>query len=382
MSKATGQREKLKSLYAKRDDRFQAPGRWSKLPAFWFILFLSYRCTRRCDYCYSFNQMGKASPREMSDETLARLLDWIPEVWRLNDVKVNYVGFLGGEPLLRTDRVRQVMACVYAKTDGMQGALTTNADLVDSVRWEDLEHIQWMTTSVTDIDIDELARRMRVIKERSNVLGQTIAMTLDDRNLGRLLDITRFGIENGFRLRYQKNIFKGLDLDYQARILKEYHKLCDMLERYAVSGHDVHTTFLLDTLIPMWDLDESPYPCGKRLAVVFPDGSVGACIRDHACKGGTIFDPEPLRAIECEKFHYDLTRADTDPECLVCDCKNACQGGCPHDKTLMRGSRAGKSLACDMHRQIIPRLRHLEELKQRSAGSASGAGPAGHDAAG
>lgn len=358
-------RSRLKELYSKQDDRLQSPGIWSKLPAFWFILFLSYRCTRRCEYCYSFNQLGGEPSQEMSDETFGRLLDWIPEVWRLNKVKVNYVGFLGGEPLLRTDRIKKIMDTVYEKTDGMQGAITTNADLVDSVRWDDLEYIQWITTSITDIDIAELERRMRVIRDKSNAIGQTIAVTLDGRNLERLMDITRFGIEHGYRLRYQKEIYKGLDVAYQSRVLGIYHQLCDMLERYVLDGYDVHTTFLLDTLIPMWDFSDSPYPCGKRLAVVFPDGSVGPCIRDHSCKGGTIFDPEPLRAIQNELFHYDLGRADTDPECLACQSKNACQGGCPHDKMLMRGSRAGKSLACDIHKQIIPRLRRLEELKRR-----------------
>lgn len=367
MKKATERRDKLKTLYAKEDGRFQAPGVWSKLPAFWFILFLSFRCTRRCEYCYSFNQSENDNLQEMSDVTFARLLDWIPEVWRLNGVKVNYVGFLGGEPLLRTDRIKKVMDAVYGKTDGMQGAITTNADLVGSTRWDDLECIQWITTSVTDIGLDELARRMRIIGERSNAIGQTIAVTLDDHNLERLLDITRFGVERGYRLRYQKNIFKGLDVDYQARVLKGYHALCDLLEGYVLAGHDVHTTFLLDTLIPLWDFSESPYPCGRRLAVVFPDGSLGPCIRDHSRKGGSIFDQDPLRAIQDPLFHYDLTRSDTDPECLVCDYKNACQGGCPHDKMLMRGSRAGKSLACAMHKEIIPRLRHLEELRRGRA---------------
>ena len=47
----------------------------------------------------------------------------------------------------------------------------------------------------------------------------------------------------------------------------------------------------------------------------------------------------------------------------LCLSRSACQGGCPHDKMLQRGSRAGKSLACAIHQQIIPRLRRLEQLK-------------------
>ncbi|MBI5522194.1 MAG: radical SAM protein [Desulfarculus sp.] len=364
MKKPAEKYEQLKRMYAIEDGRASAPGSWAKLPTFWFILFLSYACTRRCEYCYSFNQLAGENQLEMDDAAFARLLEWIPEIWHINNVKVNYVGFLGGEPLLRTDRIKKVMDSVYNNTDGMQGALNTNADLVDSVIWDDLEGIQWITTNITDLSIEELSRRMKIIKERSNAIGQTIAVTLDEFNLNRILEIARFGVENGYRLRYQKNIFRGLDMDYQVRALKEYHKLCDLLEEYVLSGFAVHTTFLLDTLIPLWEYDDSPYPCGKRLATVFPDGSVGPCIRDHSCKTGTIFDPNPLSIIQDNVFHYDLARQDIPDECRACDSRTTCQGGCPHDKLLLKGSRAGKSLACEIHKEIIPRLRQLEKLKR------------------
>jgi uncharacterized protein len=362
--KLTEHDKQLKRMYSLEDGRFTGEGEWAKLPSFWFILFLSYKCTRKCSYCYAFNQVGFDSNGEMDERTFSRLLEWIPEVWKVNNIKVNYVGFLGGEPLLRTDRIKRVMDSVYNNTDGMQGALNTNADLVDSVNWDDLQDIHWITTNITDISIEELSRRMKLIAERSNTIGQTITATLDDDNLGRALDITRFGIENGYRLRYQRNIYKGLDPEYKDKILKEYHKICDLLEDYIVKGYDVHTTFLLDTLISLWELDSSPYPCGKRLATVFPDGTVGPCIRDHSFKTGTIFDENPLSLIQCDTFHYDVARLDTPEECRECEYKAACQGGCPHDKLLLTGTASGKSITCDIHKEIIPRLRYLDQLKR------------------
>ena len=91
------------------DSRRIGPDGWEKLPYFWFLLFLSYRCTKRCSYCYAFNQVGDDNRLEMDERTFSRLLEWIPEVWSVNHVKVNIVNFLGGEPLLRTDRIRKVM---------------------------------------------------------------------------------------------------------------------------------------------------------------------------------------------------------------------------------------------------------------------------------
>lgn len=353
----------LKKMFATADGRVQGEGAWAKLALFWFILFLSYKCTRRCPYCYAFNQVGENNQMEMDERTFSRLLDWIPEVWRANNVKVNAIVFLGGEPLLRTDRIKQVMDSVYKNTNGMQGNVYTNADLVDTVNWGDLEDIQWITTNITSISIEELARRMKIIGERSNVIGQTITATLDDHNLNRVLDITRFGIENGYRLRFYRNLYRGMDAEYKQRLLKKYHEVCDMLEDYTIRGYDVRTTFLFDTLIPLWDREESPYLCGKSIATVYPDGSIGPCLRNHTFKTGTIFDPDPLARLQHEPFHFEVKRADLPEECRTCEAREACQGGCPYDKLLLTGTTAGKSVVCEIHKEIIPRLRYLDKLK-------------------
>ena len=356
------QNERLKNLDPIKASRIQGKAGWEKLPLFWFLLFLSYKCTRRCSYCYAFNQVGDDNKMEMDETTFSKLLEWIPQVWKVNKVRVNTINFLGGEPLLRTDRIKKIMDAVHKNTDGMQGLVNTNGDLVDSVKWDHLEYIQWMTINITDIGIDELSRRMKIIKERSNVINQTIAVTLEDDNLDRILDISRFGIENGYRLRYNKNFFKGLDTPYKQRLLKKYHDLCDLLENYIVRGYDVHTTFLLDLLIPLWNHDSSPYPCGKRIATIFPDGTIGPCIRDHAFKTGTIFDSDPLDKIHCDTFHFDVNKHDIPDECRACESKTICQGGCPHDKLVLTGTRSGKSVVCEIHKEIIPRLRVLDRL--------------------
>jgi radical SAM protein with 4Fe4S-binding SPASM domain len=363
VNKLTEHAKQLKVLYSTPDGRLQGEGQWSKLAFFWFILFLSYKCTKRCSYCYAFNQVGDDNQSEMDEKTFARLLEWIPEVWKINNIKVNAVSFLGGEPLLRTDRIKKVMDAVYRSTAGMQGNVYTNGDLVDGANWDDLEDVQWMAVNITDISIDELARRMAVIRERSNVKGQTITATLDEFNLDRVLDITRFGAENGYRLRYYRNLFLGIDTAYKERLLRKYHQVCDLLEDYARKGYDVRTTFLFDTLIPNWDGESSPYLCGKSIATVYPDGSIGPCLRNQSFKTGTIFDPDPLGKLKCNTFQYGLDKPDLPSECQECPAKAGCQGGCPFDKLLLTGTRAGKSVLCDIHKEIVPRLRNLDKLR-------------------
>ena len=364
MGRQTNYTEQLHKMYSMDNGRVQGPAGWEKLPLFWFILFLSYKCTRRCKYCYAFNQVGDDNAVEMDANTFSKLLDWIPELWRQNKTKVNAVGFLGGEPLLRTDRIKRVMDAVFRHTDGMQGFIFTNGDLVDSVNWDHLEAIQWISTNITDLPIGELARRMDIVRKRSNVINQTVVATLDDENLERTLDITRFGIENNYHLRYYRNLYKGLDRSYKRRLLQKYHEICDLLEQALVRGYDVQTTFLFDTLIPAWDSEVSPYHCGKRIATVYPDGSIGPCLRNHREKTGTIYDSDPMQKLQCERFHYDVNVPDVPDECRQCESHKSCQGGCPHDKMVLTGTTCGKSVVCDIHKEIIPRLKHLEQTKR------------------
>ena len=137
-----------------------------------------------------------------------------------------------------------------------------------------------------------------------------------------------------------------------------------MLEDYTGKGYDVNTTFLFDTLIPSWTYDSSPYLCGKSIAAVFPDGTIGPCLRNHSFKSGTIFDEDPLGKINCSTYQFDLEMPDIAEECRSCKSKTACQGGCPFDKLLLTGARSGKSVVCDLHKEIIPRLRHLDDIKR------------------
>ena len=354
----------LRRMYAADDGRLTGGEGWEKLPFFWFLLFLTYRCTQNCSYCYAFNQVGQDNVDEMDQKTFARLLEWIPEVWQANNTKVNAIGFLGGEPLLRTDRIKLVMDSVYENTGGMQGFVYTNGDLVDTTNWDDLEDIQWYSINITGTGLDELDRRMKVINQRSNAIGQTVVATLDDENLERALDITRFGVEHGYRLRFYRNLYRGLDTEYKARLLTKYNEICDILEKYINSGYDVHTTFMIDTLIPGWEEESSPYHCGKRVATVFPDGTIGPCVRNHVVKSGSIFDPDPMSKIQCDPFHYDLDKDGLPEECQACEVRTSCQGGCPNDKLVLTGSSEGKSVMCEIHREIIPRMRTLEQMKK------------------
>ena len=67
--------------------------------------------------------------------------------------------------------------------------------------------------------------------------------------------------------------------------------------------------------------------------------------------------------IHNKSFQYDLSRVDIPDECRQCESRTTCQGGCPYDKLVTTGTTSGKSVACDILKEIIPRLRRLDQLK-------------------
>jgi sulfatase maturation enzyme AslB (radical SAM superfamily) len=74
-----------------------------------------------------------------------------------------------------------------------------------------------------------------------------------------------------------------------------------------------------------------------------------------------------MGALQCGAFRYGVGEPDVPDECRSCESRAACQGGCPNDKLLLTGTRSGKSVVCEIHKEIIPRLRHLDEMKRARA---------------
>jgi radical SAM protein with 4Fe4S-binding SPASM domain len=351
----------LTKMYA-TEGRLEGVNEWKHFPFYWFPLFMSYKCTRRCPSCYSFNQTDNII--EMSDSMFNRLKEWFVEAYRGNNVKINTIIFLGGEPTLRTDRVKMLLDYLYEHDAPVSAVLYTNGDLIDNINWDDLTDITWMSMNVTDVPLNEVERRMDIIRKNGNIINQTVVAVLDDFNLTRIEDISIMGLENGYRLRFYRNIYAVSDPDYIKRILATYHKLCDLLEKYiAKGGYDVHTTFLLDTLIPQWNLEGNPFHCGRRMAAIFPNGNIGPCLRNHKYITGNITEPYSNSTVIDDLFRMSFRRNDVPDDCKMCEVRKVCQAGCPNDKMIHIGTTGGRSMMCEVHKEIIPRLIILDKLK-------------------
>jgi uncharacterized protein len=93
--KKTALSENFPPLMTKSGD-LPWPSTWEKFPLFWFHLFLSYKCTRRCEYCYAFNQAGDDNVMEMDDRTYQDYWSGYRKYGKSITLKLITLFFLGG----------------------------------------------------------------------------------------------------------------------------------------------------------------------------------------------------------------------------------------------------------------------------------------------
>lgn len=101
------------------------------IPVTTFMIYVTEECNLRCTYCFVNKQ-----PRHMTLETAKKVVDYClqPEVSGDERISVN---FFGGEPLLRTDLLLEVLAYLKDRpgADRVTFGITTNGTLAgDKVR--------------------------------------------------------------------------------------------------------------------------------------------------------------------------------------------------------------------------------------------------------
>jgi len=338
---------------------------WESMPMSWIAVYLSYYCTRTCPSCY-IKAQGKHSG-EMSDEMFEDFVEWVPKVYEESDKKQFLLIFLGGEPLLRTDRIKRVMDRIAKDSLPITGGIFTNGDLLDVVNWDDLRYLYSWHFNITDLSPQEYLRRAMIIKENSEALYLTNTCVLTDENIlgTRVEEIVTIACENNFRCRFYRNMFEGNNQEYKERLIKKYHSILDVMEKYSSRGYHVSYDYVQDYILPQnWDKYPdiySRYFCGRGVLSVRPDGSVGPCLRNHEVTAGTIYSEHPNQLMRNDNFRWAYKRPDAPQECKICDIKDICQSGCPNDKLATFGRFDTKSPFCEVYKSVIPRLMELRK---------------------
>ncbi len=375
--------EKYLNLLKNDDNKITGDGflPTPQYPIYYFQLFLTYRCTRRCLYCYMYEQ-NVDKLLDMSDETFDKLCEWIPIQYNKLPFLHSTIIWVGGDHLLVTDKVKKLMDSVFNQCPGISSYMFTNGDLLHKINWDHMDKVHGFGLNITNVDLKEIQNRISIIEQHlpkkiskynftnstMNTVSTThIVATLDDFNLDRMGDIVRFGIETGHGLRFFRSSFNVNNEPYKEYLLKKLHSICDMLEHYKNHNYIINTVGFLDHFIPKRDLMDGIVitHCGNQSSVINPIGDVSICtfaVNTQETIVGNIFNNKSINESKKIRNSWACT-PDLYDDCKDCKVRYICGGGCKHDNLKAYGKRIGKYPFCQIHKEIYPRLNELHDWR-------------------
>jgi len=353
---------------------------------------LTYNCNLQCSYCY-----GKCCEDFGSDNGRFGNIDYdIPtdisyDISHLktfsNKERIENLIFYGGEPLLRLDKVREIMNNVPADKYMIQ----TNGLLIQQLEPEYLRRLHTILVSIDgDEALTDANRGKGVYKKAVNnirairakgFLGEIIArMTVEpeteiDKQVWHLLlkedvfDAVHWQLDAQFwRNDYEPSKFASwVNLSYKPR-------LANLIEEWVATMEEKGK---VQRIYPFLGITESlltgqstKIRCGAGWMQfnIQTDGAITPCpamsgMKDYYCGRIDVTSPQELR----------LRTTELGEPCTTCKTLNLCGGRCLYanitklwgDEGFKIVCKTAKTLTSEIN-SVLPRIRNLIESKQVS----------------
>lgn len=249
------------------------------IPRFSPTLCLTHNCNLDCIYCYQEHDTGV----RMSLDTAKKVIDWI----FLNipsDTKGIEFGFIGGEPLLEFELIKDIVDYVRAKDTEEQYIFyaTTNGTVLteEMKKWFEENRHQFVlglsldglkethdynrSNSFDKIDFDFFLR---------NWPEQGIKMTLSEKSLEHLADNIIFAHSLGFKEIGGVNLFEGQFDWSDEKYIKILIPQLEALVEYYVEDDDIPLDQMMNKTLYMCENKSKEYKkwCGIGDGAVFFD---------------------------------------------------------------------------------------------------------------
>lgn len=344
---------------------YEVNSRAKKVPVATIVLLLTQACNLKCSYCYGdagrYGEGGK-----MNKKTAFQAIDWLMEA--SGEKQTVRVGFLGGEPMLSFELMRQVILYAEHKVEEKGKRIffytTTNGTLLDDESIAFLkEHDVSVQVSLdgpkelhdaqrpfanNEGSFDVIVPRLKkLLKEMPNSSGHAVLEAGVDPALVRkalrktgLTEITILPAtgslfnDTGDRKNttdHSAPLFKCMENDAEEWIKKTKDRDIDALEVLAT------TTQFFAALQSILHGIKNYYPCGAGMGLlgVSSSGDLYLCHRFVGMdkyKLGSIFQKEINRDA------YEESPTSESLVCKTCFARYYCAGGCKHDNATATGS--------------------------------------------
>jgi mycofactocin radical SAM maturase len=312
---------------------------------FWDV---TYACNMRCSHCFS--SAGKASTNELTTDEALDLID------ELAKIKVFWIGFGGGEPLLRNDFLKLLE---YATEKKIQVTFSTNGFLIDECYAQELSKlgISYVQVSIDGCEHTHDALRgvkgsfrkaIECVRKLSNVGIRTIIATVVHRkNFEELDQIFSLALNlevYGWRIlrfiplgRGDKNWVLSLNqCKHLALLLRNYEALAS--KKIRLLSDESYRLFANRTqkgeqLLPIQNLPRCP--AAQSVCAITPEGYVLPCNFFESPNLMNALNPENIRQRRFREIWRNsplLTRFrtgfDITGQCSLCRHFDSCGGGC------------------------------------------------------
>lgn len=310
--------------------------------------WVTSECDLKCKYCFVYKLNEKQPHGKMTKETANQLMRFADQNLEAN----GSIWFFGAEPLCNVDMIRYIVETSRANGHNWRFGATTNCTLITE------ELIQWMKKYNFGLNCsidglkdshntnriypdgsgswDDAWRGIELIKKYLTPTPQ-IRWTVTPSTTKGLADAIRTFVEE------YKLTSLAVDMVYEvewttedlAVLKKELEIFHDYYAKWMSEGIPVFTMFIRDTNTALNQPERrwcSRCGLGQGAVGVDYDGSLYPCHRfidSHKIKIGDIFSG-------FNKTRLDLTThwskvapyCENPQECLTCNYKNACSGGC------------------------------------------------------
>lgn len=290
-------------------------------------LVVTHQCNLNCIYCYESYKSNKSMPLAVAKKVIESEFEFVARSDQFNELAID---FIGGEPLLQFELIREIAEWIWSAPRPVPYILfsTTNGTLlVDRMKKWFRRHKQqyYLSLSLDGTPGMHNANRGHGLEQidleyfRENWPDQPVKMTVSCSTINLLAEGIVYLQEKGFKV----GVSLGYGMPWSGESVLEYGRQLRKLAEYYLKHERMHPVALLDLPIQYilrsrTALQKKYCGTGTHMATYDVDGKVYPC---HLFTPLVLGESESLN-LQAIPFHESATV--TDRRCDGCLLGNIC----------------------------------------------------------